>query len=301
MSEVISHSARNCTNRRPTYPPTYPAFIMTDAASSTPSSSPFADPHSTYAALSFHKSNVLRLISFPEDVAAGLQPVILASWPDGLESAGPFGDAYEYKVKGSPFGYFRDQHHVGGVRLVRDVLAFLHGCSWELVAPMLCSRRYTAKDTLIFRQAAPDGLAPPPPPPLDWLVLVPTGSSKLRVVYDANAMRLWGGDADYDHLGVLIPALRSSLERLDYFEKGIWNQDSFAFELKGKPWRSRGEESIKVRLMVMRLLETMETHGWRLHATMAQRTGSDEERIPDTWYFVREREGTGKADTESLT
>lgn len=254
---------------------------MPAATSSSPR--PYASSSSAYATLSFHKTDTIRLLHFPEDITSSLHSVILSSWPPGIESNGPFGEAHEYKVKGSPFGYYRSQQYVGGIRLVRDLLAFMYSHSWELVTPLLCSRRYTAKDTLIFRQVPIGSL-----PPVEWLALAPSGSDKLRVIYDADGVKLFGVDADHDHLGSLITAIKKMLEGLDYFEKGDWSHDSFEFDFKGKPWRSRGEASVKMRIMLMRLLETMEGHGWRLHTAIVQRTGTDEHRMLDTWYFVRE-------------
>ncbi|KAK4239634.1 hypothetical protein C8A03DRAFT_42785 [Achaetomium macrosporum] len=250
----------------------------TTSSPSAPASAP-----STCATLSFHKSDTIRLLSFPPDITSGLESIILACWPPGLESHGSFGQSYQYKVRGKPFGYYGTQHHVGGFRLLRDVLAFLYSRGWDLVTSLLCSRRYTAKDTLIFRQVV--ALRPA----VEWLSLAPMGADKLRVVYDADGVRLFGMDSDHDHLGVLISGIKKVLEGLDYFEKGGWSHDSFEFEMKGRPWRSRGEASVKMRIMLMRVLETMEGHGWRLYSNFVQRTGSDEDRILDTWYFVRER------------
>lgn len=250
----------------------------------TPPSSP-----STYATLSFHKSNTLRLLNFPQDLTSALEPLLIASWPPGLESHAAFNQSYEYKFRDSPFGTYRRQRHVGGIRLLRDVLAFLYTHGWEIVTTVLCSHRYTAKDTLIFRRR----VAPMLPAAVEWLGLAPMGTRSLSVVYDASGVRLSGPvvDGGHDHLGVLIMAIRKMLEERGCFEKGDWSHDSFEFELKGKPWRSRGEESVKMRIMLMQLLETMEAHGWRLYTTVVQRTGTDEYRVLDTWYFVREREG----------
>jgi hypothetical protein len=98
---------------------------------------------------------------------------------------------------------------------------------------------------------------------------------------------------DHDYLGVLVAGVKKVLQEMGCFEKGDWNHDSFEFELKGKPWRSRGEAAGNaVRILLMRLLELAEGHGWRLYATFVQRTGSDEDRILDTWYFVREKGGS---------
>ncbi|KAK3898025.1 hypothetical protein C8A05DRAFT_47543 [Staphylotrichum tortipilum] len=258
---------------------------------------------SSYATLSFHKSNILRLLSFPDSIPAILEPFLQTRWPPGLE--GPrvrFASADEFRLKGSPFGYRHSGEYVGGIRLLRDVLAFLHARGWRLTASLLCSRRYTAKDTLVFRYHPEEvgGLA------VEWLGLAPMGSDKLRVVYDAEGVRREQDadpedqtdtdhdyDHDHDHLGVLIAGVKKTLQGLDYFDKGDWSHDSFEFVLKGKPWRSRGEASVKMRVMLMRLLETMEGYGWKLYATFVQRTSTDEDRILDAWYFVRERERRG--------
>lgn len=258
---------------------------------SSPSPSSSSPPsHSTYATISFHKSDILRLLNFPADLTAALEPIILAAWPPGLESYNPNASTHgsEYKFKGSPFGSFRAQHYVGSIRLMRDVLAFLYDRNWKIVTAVMCSRRYTAKDTLVFRRA----VGGRPSPAVEWLALAPMGmlsGDKLRVVYDAPGLRLAGAGDDGDHLGVLITAIKKTLQGLECFEKGDWSHDSFEFELKGRPWRSRGEASVKTRVMLAEVLETMGAHGWRVYGSFVQRTGSDEDRILDTWYFVRER------------
>ncbi|KAK3295682.1 uncharacterized protein B0H64DRAFT_151743 [Chaetomium fimeti] len=268
---------------------------------------------SSYATLSLHKSDTLRFLNFPATLTTALEPAILAAWPPGIDSSSPAGGggatspgpgpAVEYKCKGRPFGYYGTQQHVGGIRLVRDVLAVLYRHGWELVTSVLCSRRYTAKDTLFFRCRAQAGrptgagAGAGALPAVEWLALAPMGTDKLRVVYDAEGVKLHGAvgeednhhDHDHDHLGVLVSGVKKTLQEMGCFEKGDWSHDSFEFELKGKPWRSRGEASNTVRIMLMRLLELMEGHKWRLYAAFVQRTGSDEDRILDTWYFVREK------------
>jgi len=260
---------------------------------------------STYATLSFHKTDTIRLLHFPPALATALEPVVLASWPLGLESKSQSTaeQSAEFKCKGKPFGYYNMQHKVGGLRLVRDVLTVLHDHGWDLVTSVMCSKRYTAKDTLIFRhrqghQGQP-GNRNGAGPSVEWLVLAPMARDKLRVLYDADGVKLHGDPEDdqhRDHLGVLISGIKKTLEGLGCFDKGDWSHDSFEFQLKGKPWRSRGETSVTVRIMLMRLLELMDGYGWRLYATFVQRTGADEDKILDTWYFVRERRRTGTAE-----
>ncbi|KAK4123373.1 hypothetical protein N657DRAFT_620203 [Parathielavia appendiculata] len=280
--------------------PTTPLSPVSSSSSNITTTNPFFSSvppprsgHSSFAVLSFHKTDTIRLLAFPEVVTSAIESVILASWPPGIDSCGAFEQSYQYKLKGAPFGYFRSQQYVGGIRLVRDVLAFLHSQGWELASSVLCSRRYTAKDTLIFRRAASGNQLPA----VEWMSLAPMGTDKLRVVYDADRVTLGGGESDQDYLGVLITEIKKMLEGLDYFQKGDWSHDLFEFQLKGSPWKSRGEASVKMRVMLMRLLETVEGHGWKLYTTIVQRTGTDEDRILDTWYFVRERGRSWKGDT----
>lgn len=259
-----------------------------------------------YATLSFHKKDTISLLNFPDSLHSPFRDLILSSWPPGLESSGPFAQSYQFKLRGSPFGVYRAQHYVGGIRLVRDLLAFLYSRSWVLVAPLLCSRRYTAKDVLIFRQDSSTL------PQVEWLALAPTANDKLRIVYDAPGLHHCGSIPDLtlpptspeaqtitppqsanpqSPLTALLTTLKIALSTppLDYFSSGSWSHDSFEIELKGKPWRSRGEDSVKKRIMLARLLEAMEGGlGWRLYAAVVQRTGTDEWRVLDTWYFVRE-------------
>ncbi|KAL2137169.1 hypothetical protein VTI74DRAFT_7716 [Chaetomium olivicolor] len=262
---------------------------------SSPTSAPLLFT-STYATLSIHQSSTLRLLNLPSDIIAALEAVIRTAWPHGIESHGTMGKAYNYKVKGAPFGLYRSHYHVDGIRLLRDVLAFLYAHGWEVMTSVLCSRRYTGKDTLVLRKA--DGALPRGD--VEWLGLAPMSSDKLRVVYDPEGGRRRaggsdGGAGDYDYMGVLISSMKSILVDMDYFQKGAWSDDSFAFDLKGAPWRASGEESVKTRVLLMRLLQTMEAHGWRLYTTVVQRTGSDEDRVLDTWYFVRERQRAREA------
>ena len=116
----------------------------------------------SYALLSFHKSDTVRFLQFPEELYIGIQPYILASWPPGIQNSGPFTEhpnSRQLKLKGFPFGWSRGQDTVGGARLVRDIFAFMHHSGWELVMPFSRSRQPGTKDVLIFR---PRPLEAPP-------------------------------------------------------------------------------------------------------------------------------------------
>lgn len=248
-------------------------------------------PPPTFASLSIHKSDCIRFLQFPEDIHTDAQPVILAVWPPGIQTSGLYGDAYQCKLKGRPFGRLFGPEVVGGIRVVRDLIIFLGGRSWELVTPLLCSGHPGAKDTLIFRRR---GVDLPAPAPMEWLVLGLLRSDRLRVVYDAeDCGKLLGGGVDGagrdHHLGGLIAGLKKMLEGLDGFQRGEWSYDSFEFKLKGMPWHAHGVKTVRVRLLMLKVFEVLDSFGWQARVAVGQRSGGDDHRMPDTLYFARAR------------
>ncbi|KAL2270339.1 hypothetical protein VTJ83DRAFT_2523 [Remersonia thermophila] len=244
--------------------------LSTSTASSLgkpePSSTPYSLPPA-YAALSFHKADTLRLLNLPSDTVSAFEPLILATRGPGIEKQYPSGQAYEYKLKGRPFGTFRAEQLVGGIHRVRAAFALLRRHGWDLSLPVVCSSRYTAKDTLVFRRS------PAALPEVERFVLAPQATHRLRLIYDGAA---GSGQDPRGHLASLHAA------------EGGWSRDTLEFVLKGRPWAPRLAESVKVRVLLLRLLATMEEHGWRPYTRLVQRTGRDGFGMPDTWYFVRE-------------
>ncbi|KAL2188441.1 hypothetical protein L209DRAFT_800547, partial [Thermothelomyces heterothallicus CBS 203.75] len=61
----------------PISPDTLPFLsLSTSTSPSTP----------TYATLSFHKSDTIRLLNFPATLTTALEPILHASWPPGIQS-----------------------------------------------------------------------------------------------------------------------------------------------------------------------------------------------------------------------
>ncbi len=271
----------------------------------------------SFATLSFHRRDRLRFLQFPAQIYHDVRPLLLEAWAPGLQTEGFYGESYEYRFKDSPFGALGDEPGVASRRLVRDVLAFLYERSWLLVTPLSHSRRIGCKDTLIFRQkaeSAPSKAAEPIVlPPVEWLVVALQGAGRLRIIYDGNGSgrrdvivknsgRLIGNNTKASDpespavearqpvphdLGVLVDSLKNAFDGIGSPQTGDWNQESFEFRLGSKPWRAHGEGTVKARLVLLRLIETLDGFGWRSYATIRQRTESDDVKKSDTWYFVR--------------
>lgn len=308
----------------------------------------------TYAILSLHHSDTIRFLQFPESLYTGAAALLRASWPPGIQSERPYSQAYEYKLKGRPFGTLGDQESVGSRRLVRDLLAFLHRRGWVVVTPLNQSSHAGCKDTLIFRQQArQSGESQTPqnqlsmrtgsssseagpssprvlpaaevadpviPPPVDWLVVTMSRNDKMRIIYDtptvddqlgdtkgsssgsgkggsSSSASVPRADDNHDELGVFVQAIRRAMTDIDCFQSGEWKYDCFEFKCKGTPWVTR---LVQVRLLLLRLVETLDRFGWQSYVTMRQRTESDDPRKADTWYFVRPRSWAGARRTSGV-
>lgn len=57
------------------------------------------------------------------------------------------------------------------------------------------------------------------------------------------------------------------------------------FKLQGTPWFSDGGNTITTRTLLMNILQTLESHGFRMYASVNQSSKETEEM--DTWYVCR--------------
>jgi hypothetical protein len=206
------------------------------------------------------------------------------------------------------------------MRLVRDLLAFLYHRGW-MVVTSLDQQHADALDTLVFRQKKTmarkevDGGKSPAigtrlrdaddvliPPESEFLILSPEWHNRLRVIFDApgsdEGCTSGSGkvatassseiprEYNHDEYGLLIHALKETFTEIDYFKSGKWGHDSFEFKLRGHPWRDMDEKTVKERMLVPKIIETLETFGWTSYTTI-QKAGP-KERGTDPWYFVRE-------------
>lgn len=67
----------------------------------------------------------------------------------------------------------------------------------------------------------------------------------------------------------LIASFRDMLKSMgllqDEFRKEKENS-AWEFKIKGRPWSFFGEDMVKGSLLLLRIVETLETHGWSLYS-----------------------------------
>jgi hypothetical protein len=223
---------------------------------------------STYATMWPQGKNKLRCLNFPEELLNSLETLIQKSWPKGIQSHALYADSYEFVLHGSPWGILADKDALNSRVLVRDVLGFLYERGWLLVTCIGNSKDENSKDTMIFRQRIKTGSkSAEAPPPADWMVVASWGSDKLRIVGEEPG---------------LINSLKGALEGLGVYQGGEWKDGSFEFKLKGWPWISHNENRVKAELSMLKILEVLDSYGWRSYGTVRQRTV-----VGDSWYFVK--------------
>lgn len=212
------------SNRPPAYSMPTPSSSLTTPSSSHPKPYPSL---SKFATLSFDTADKFRLIQFPFQLASAISIQLRQWWPAGIQREQIYAThAYEFKLKGWPFGGMTGgKDNISGMRLVRDLLAFLYQRGWVVETGIAHERSVGATDTLVFRQRRrrvgnatgkgggemneKNGMrekAPEPglrmvgdgeivregediviPPEAEWLVLSLEMADRLRVIYDVRA------------------------------------------------------------------------------------------------------------------
>jgi len=156
--------------------------------------------------------------------------------------------------------------------LMRELLAHLYRMGWILHASTDVSKKEYDKDSLFFRKQQS------PPPESEWISISFNEWDKLRLI---------GANLD------LIKATKGVLQGMGLLQEDrSWKDKKFGaweFKLNGYPWRANGEETMRTRLLLLRMLACLEQHGWSLYASVDQSTASgDKSSETDSWYCVKD-------------
>lgn len=248
-----------------------PAYSSSSAsASASASASPFK---TTFASVSLHMSDRIRFVQFPKEDLAVIRNTIQTHWYKGIQAERPYGPSYEFKLRGIPWsGSGTGSDAVPAIILMREVFASLYAMGWIMTSSTDISRKKFDKDTLIFRKQ------PVPPPAANWIAISFKTGDKLRFL-----------GAPQELLGAF-SSLLTSAKLLQSQAIKDTKRNQYDFKLYGYPWAATGEETMRTRVLILKLVELLEAHGWSLYASIDQNsgpTGDSNYSEVDCWYCVK--------------
>jgi len=223
-----------------------------------------------FASLSLHQTDRIRLLQFSA-TENGIREVIRRNWHRGIQSERPYSSSHEFKLSGNPWdGQGSDA--IPARIVIREILAYLYSIGWVLYASTDVSKKRLDKDTLIFRKVQP-------PPVARWVSISFNQHDRLRLI---------GAPPE------LISAVQNLLRSMRFIQQEFWKErhnNAYEFKLNGYPWTASGEETMRTRLLLLKLVEVLETNGWSLYASIDQNNGThgnnSDESETDSWYCVQ--------------
>lgn len=230
-----------------------------------PAYSPF---QTSFATMSLFSNDILHFLQFPLSDVSTIRTVIQQNWTKGIQNESLYANSNEFKLVGYPWVGLNSDY-VASRHLMKALLAHLFSIGWVLHASVDTIKSMGDADTLVFRHQQT------PPPDSEWI----------SISFDrSDRMRVFGADSE------LIDAFRQLLQGLGKLQKESWKDEAgnvWEYKIHGNPWLSRGEEMMQTRLLILKFLETLESLGWSLYATIGQTPGNYSEA--DTWHCVREK------------
>lgn len=259
------------TQTKTSAPP--PAYDANTSSSAVPQ--PF---RTAFGSLSLHMSDRLRLMHFDNDDLAAVRAVLLRAWSWGIQAERPYSCSYEFKLRGSPWsGSGTGPYAVPAQILMRELFACLYARGWIMTASTDISRKEYDKDMLIFRRQAV------PPPPASWMAMSFKNGDKIRLL---------GAPQQLAHA---MAGMLASMRALQAQSVKNAAAGQFEFKLHGYPWQASGEATMQARLLILRMMEVLEQHGWSLYASIDQNNGPSGDSgytETDAWYCVKSSDWT---------
>lgn len=290
----------------PAYPPTSSSSFNTIPISTTHSKAPHRPP---FAALSLHKTDRIRLLQFPASEISYLRAALNTSWPPGVQEERRHVGSYEFKLHGNPWSG-QSSDAIPARILMTGILSCLFSAGWILTASTDVSSSVFDKDTMIFRRhvgSVGEGLAGMATGRGSrWLAISFNQGDRLRLIGSPEgaligafedilkSMRLWQSgcwkDANESSSKAIWPGSRSGSKRGSWItgEKG---RETWEFKLNGYPWRPSGDETMSTRMLILKMLETLERYGWSLYASLDQDNGNNGTNTRtgglESWYCIK--------------
>ncbi|KIV97911.1 hypothetical protein PV10_01611 [Exophiala mesophila] len=248
----------------PNAPPTF------EASTQPPEFPPFS---TSFASVSLHRTDRIRLLQFPLDEIEGVRTVIQRFWPKGIQDERIVNNSHEFKLNGNPWTGNSSSEKTPSRIVMREILAQLFSRGWILMVSTNISKNEYDQDTMFFRKQLT------PPPPSEWIAISFNRKDRLRLI---------GAPQE------VIAGFTGVLQRMNLFLDGqLKDQQNNMYEFRctGHPWKAMAEETMTTRQLFLKMLETLERHGFSLYASLNQNNGDeDDSQQAESWYCVRDRD-----------
>ncbi|KAF0700277.1 Aste57867_9185 [Aphanomyces stellatus] len=227
-------------------------------------------PPPSFACLSLHCDNVLRLTDFPAAATSWIQQAATDAWPRGVTSITPTNDGtVRIQLNGSPWSAKRASDAVQSCRLMLAILRRLMQAGYLLVGTTDVDCAADSKDMLLFEAHGDVDVSP-------RLCSIAMSQHDILRVIDAPP--------------ALLDTLRTLLQ--DYVVPSSSSPTSptaqggvAQFKLGYSPW-GIGAKSTG-RFVVLKLLALLRAHGWHLYGSIRHCYEADKSG-KDTWYLTYE-------------
>lgn len=195
-----------------------------------------------------HSTDNLRFLRFPPQVVDHCRNTVLSVWRGGIQKEGMYGNSQEFKLQGYPWSALGSDS-MQARRLVTALLVTLHDLGWVFMLNTDVSKNAGDKDTLLFRYQTPA------PAPCDWFSISFSSADRIRLI-----------DASLEVCQALPARLGPQwVDKKSQYAPGIKE-----IKLHGHPWAAGGKETMRVRELLLTMLETLEAEGWTVYASIDQ-------------------------------
>ncbi|KAF9700859.1 hypothetical protein EKO04_000211 [Ascochyta lentis] len=235
-------------------PTSAPAYASTSSDQPPP---PF---QTRFASMSMHSNDDLRFMHFPTEVVDQCRSTVLGVWKGGIQKERMYGNSQEFKLSGYPWSAMGSDA-MEACRLIGALLGTLRSLGWVLSLNTNVSQNLANKDSLIFRYQSPA------PAPCDWCSISFSRTDRIRLI-----------DVSPEVCQALPARLGQEwVSKTSQYAPGIQE-----VKLHGYPWAAGGKDTMRVRELLLTMLETLEEEGWTVYASIDQSMSSQNTSETDT-------------------
>ncbi|QPC79095.1 hypothetical protein HYE68_009847 [Fusarium pseudograminearum] len=210
-----------------------------------------------FACMTLNMTDRIRLINFTEVEVQAVKQIVKTRWKPGLVQSHPYGDSTEIWVRGRPWAYDSNGND-DARRLILWILERLFDHGWVVQCSLDITKKSESKDSLIFRKQNPI------PMPCDWICVSFDNSDKLKIV----------DSPPKDLTDAILQTFSCEVRRREI------TPEKFKIHLGVQPWEPSGTDTVTTRILLLRLVETLERRGFTIYATIGSK-GEDDEGAAD--------------------